>query len=202
KIQVYDYDLNFLREIKTNDLYLELAVSGETIYCRKAPLHNNKEKDYHVDVLNKNTGDVINSILPIFTDHVSNYGDLGLKFGNLLSHQEEVLISLPERNYIYSLNEKLATPKYTFQQLNSEDATGAYNTYEMKDFLVFVNDDLLSVFNKTKNTLIGYNYGVFNTIELQGTINRLVSSNFENGLIMVLDTDYVKNGEKRILEFR
>lgn len=202
KIYIYNYDLEFVREIKTNDLYLEFAVMEDVIYCRKAPLHNNKKKKYHVDVLNKHTGEIENSILPIHTEESTDYEDLTLKYGSLLSNHEKVLISLPERNYIYTLNKDSAIAKYTFQQLMVDDAKGAYNLFENKNFLVFINNDLLSIFNKRANKLLGYRYGVFNTKELQGTVNRMAPSNINNGLVFILNSEQIKNGEKRIIEYR
>ena len=203
KIYVYDYDFNFIREIKNDKLYLELAIYQDQIFCRNAPLDNNEIQPFHVDILNRITGEVERSLLPIVLPDGVSYQTLPLNKGSLLTSQgqRKPLISVPERNFLYSLTgENTGLPKYTFIPHDSLGANGIYNATETANFVVFTRNSLISVLDKRKNTLWGYRYGVFNQSFLNASINRLVPSNLDNGILLALYPDHIKLMEKSIVQ--
>ncbi|WP_159731987.1 6-bladed beta-propeller [Sphingobacterium sp. 18053] len=200
-IYVYDFDLKFKRAIKTDDLYLEMVLANDEIICRKAPLHNNELKDSFVDVLDRKTGKIKESLLPIVSDGDIEYKDIIYNKGTLLytDYTGRPLISIPDRNFVYGLNgdykEKV---KYTLKELQKENRKGIYNFKETKNYIFFQNNNLLSVIDKKKKTLTGFEYGIFNVKTTNATINRLVPSNLQEGIVQVSYPENIKKLQESI----
>lgn len=206
KIYVYDYDFNFIREIVNNRLYLEIAVLEDKIYCRSSPMSNDKMNAFHVEVKDRCSGDVLDYILPIITKGNKgkvDYQNISVDRGSLLTNGKELLISIPDRNFVYALKDKdYAGPKYTFSELSTTDdhqVKGIYNFVETDTYLFFKNNSTFCVANKDTNNLVKYEYGVFTYI-FDGAMDRLVSSNYKDGLVFSVYPDFLLRVRNMILD--
>ncbi|WP_223857549.1 6-bladed beta-propeller [Sphingobacterium micropteri] len=199
KIYIYDYDFNFVKEIRTQILYLELAVTEDRIYCRRAPFNDGQVNAFHVDVLDRSSGRIEKSILPVFTDKNIDYSKFTIGIGNLLTNNRRPMIAVPDRNYIYSLYEE-GELEYTVNKLGFDDMTGIYNWTEADDYIFYKNDHALAVIYKEEKKLYAYKYGVFNSA-LNTTTNRMVTSNHENGLVCVMYADHAIKLREKINEY-
>lgn len=172
KIMVFDYNMQYMHEYKLPKLYRSFIVSKDYFYCRQAETINYEPNDYYVDLLSREDGSLVESVLPISPD-INDFNTFNIG-GNKLTQTGSILLSTMENTSIYELKGKTIHKKYELTQSGKDTVQQVTNIFESADFLIMDSDKGLLVSDKTSDTLYRYKYGLYNLDPIHGSAGKFL----------------------------
>lgn len=203
KIMTFDYNMNYISELKLEELYLEFVLDDGAFICRRAETENNIPNSFYVDVIDKETGAVLRSQLPI-TANSEQLNRIQIP-GSMLTKTSSTLFTTLESDDIFEIDKEHIRKKYSFDlkkdTIGEDNPVQIVNMVEAKNFLMFKTKKGLYVYDREKNKMNRYSRGIMNLSILNGGLSQYlpISNNPEKVAFIGLPS-IMKIGEGALRE--